>query len=298
MNLGRSRTRPVSSFYYFLSIFIAACIFSVDGLLRPISSALGSLPVAAGARLVQTVNTEGIPKDITSVDKIAASVLDTLAASPEILLVPDTTINTLTGGDNLGVLLWAFVLYNGIFPVAGRPADWLLPFVAQGAGVDVDLVEEKGKTIDSDSKNSWYLDYKAGYKFVVPPEVELFRFGLFGALAFYFNAFVISSLGGDSFWGWSVGACMLIPSALINAAREQPPTRQEAALAMKLEQEFVDFAEARIVAIQKPENLDSKVCMYVCVCMYVYVARCSVICLSVLRFALCVLRFAFCYMDH
>ena len=103
-----------------------------------------------------------IPTDISVDDKIAA-----LAT---IKLVPDTSIDTFIGGDNLGVLLWTFVLYNGIFAISGKPADWLLPLIARIIGIDVEAssteLQEKETTV-------WYAAYKDGYYFEVPPLIEV-----------------------------------------------------------------------------------------------------------------------------
>lgn len=43
------------------------------------------------------------------------------------LLVPQTSIVDLEGGSNLAVLLWTFVLYNGIIGIlSNRPAELIL----------------------------------------------------------------------------------------------------------------------------------------------------------------------------
>ena len=43
------------------------------------------------------------------------------------LLVPQTSISALEGGSNLAVLLWTFVLYNGIIGILNnRPAELIL----------------------------------------------------------------------------------------------------------------------------------------------------------------------------
>jgi len=45
------------------------------------------------------------------------------------LLLPQTSISDLDGGANLAVLLWTFVLYNGILGVlSNRPAELILVY--------------------------------------------------------------------------------------------------------------------------------------------------------------------------
>lgn len=155
-----------------------------------------------------TASIQAVPVDISAFDKVA-----TLGpGTPE--LVPDTTIKTLDGGDNLGALVWAVVLYNGIF-LSGKPADWVLPPLAAAL---------------SSSEESWFKDYRAGYSFRTPPVVDFMRFALFLVAGYYFNVLIVTSLGGDTFWGWSIATCLAIPSGLLNASRPRRLSREEVEL--------------------------------------------------------------------
>lgn len=193
-----------------------------------------------------------VPREVGIEDKVLN--LPSVAASTP-MLVPDNSIATLDGGENLGLILWAFVLYNGLFAISGRPAEWVLPVLARVVGVDVD---NTNSTTDSyKDQDAWYRDYSDGYSFEVPPSVEFIRFGMFAILGYYANVFIVSSLGGDAFWGWSIGACLFIPSALLNAAREKLVTRQEAELFESLESAFRAFAEARFQRVVKARVIPS-----------------------------------------
>lgn len=72
----------------------------------------------------------GIPMDISTMDTVEKWTNTASAGA----LLPDTSINSLDGAINLGAILFTFVLYNGLFGKAGRPADWVLPVVAKGLG--------------------------------------------------------------------------------------------------------------------------------------------------------------------
>lgn len=116
--------------------------------------------------------------DISSDDKIERiSAAATSAGS----LLPDTSINALDGAVNLGAILFTFVLYNGLFGRAGRPADWVLPIAAKALG------EEQA---------DWYKDYSEGFSFSVPPTVEFLRFGFFAVLGWFTNLAWIAALDG------------------------------------------------------------------------------------------------------
>jgi hypothetical protein len=149
-----------------------------------------------------------VPLDISSTDKFS----DVVPRSAGLLL-PDTSIATLDGGINLGALLFAFVLYNGLFGKAGRPADWVLPGFAR-------LLNQENE--------QWYRDYADGLQSIVPPQVEFLRFAVFTLLGWGTNLLWVSLFDGDEFWGWSTGLCLALPSALINLSREPKLTREEA----------------------------------------------------------------------
>jgi hypothetical protein len=116
--------------------------------------------------------------DISSTDKIDR--MSKAVASAGTLL-PDTSINSLDGGINLGAILFTFVLYNGLFGKAGRPADWVLPIAAKVAGEEQSL---------------WFKDFSDGFSFQVPPTVEFLRFGFFAVLGWFTNLAWIAALDG------------------------------------------------------------------------------------------------------
>lgn len=123
----------------------------------------------------------GIPLDISSTDKLDRVSKAVTAAGT---LLPDTSINSLDGGINLGAILFTFVLYNGLFGKAGRPADWVLPIAAKAAG---------------EEQSAWFKDYSDGFYFEVPPTVEFLRFGFFGVLGWFTNLAWIAALDGYAF---------------------------------------------------------------------------------------------------
>lgn len=120
----------------------------------------------------------GIPLDISSTDKLE---MVSKAATAAGSLLPDTYINSLDGGINLGAILFTFVLYNGLFGKSGRPADWVLPVAAKAVGEEQSL---------------WFKDYTEGFAFEVPPTVELLRFTFFGVLGWFTNLAWIAALDG------------------------------------------------------------------------------------------------------
>lgn len=172
-----------------------------------------------------------IPVDISSVD--APYVPRSLDPAAPALLEPITTIVQLEGAANLGVLLWAFVLYQGPFTTSGRPAEWVLPIVAKGLNCE---------------KEQWYLDYKEGFKFSVPPAVELVRVLFFLSLGYYVDMLTIASFDGDSYWGWAISGSLFIPVGLLALARgaEKAETREEKALADEMRRDFSAFGASRL----------------------------------------------------
>lgn len=124
--------------------------------------------------------------DISSTDTIDRASKAVAAAGT---LLPDTSINSLDGGVNLGAILFTFVLYNGLFGKAGRPADWVLPIAAKVAGEEQSL---------------WFKDYSDGFSFQVPPTVEFLRFGFFAVLGWFTNLAWIAALDG-----WAIRYVML-----------------------------------------------------------------------------------------
>ena len=121
-----------------------------------------------------------IPVEISSTDSIVSNT-NTITKSVNI---PNTSIDTLEGGDNLGTLLWSYILYNGIF-TNGKPADWYLPVVTK---------------VFSNDNDEWYKDYIDGYSFQVPILIEAVRFATFFILGYYVNLTIINIFDSDSFW--------------------------------------------------------------------------------------------------
>lgn len=146
-----------------------------------------------------------IPVEISSTDTVPP-------VAQETLLLPNVEVHSLDGGGFLGAMLWTFVLYNGLFGLAGRPADWTLPLLAK---------------ISRQESGEWYLNFKSGYDYFVPPALEAIRVGFFGLLGYVLNESIVSSLDGDIFWGWSIGTCLAIPSALINVSRDKRISREK-----------------------------------------------------------------------
>ena len=131
----------------------------------------------------------------------------------------------------MGLLLFTFVLYNGLFGKAGRPADWVLPALAK-------VTQQEGET--------WFTDFKDGYLYDVPPAVEALRVTFFGLAAFALETAWVSTFEGDTFWAWSTGICLALPSSLITLSRDPLPTRAEALFDSELRERFNAFAVKRL----------------------------------------------------
>lgn len=130
-------------------------------------------------------------------------------------LLPDTTVQSLYGADNLGTLLWTFVLFNGLLTTSGSPSNWIL--------------RPLGKVLGQ-ANETWYADYLDNYYFECPLKVDVARAAIFLSLGYTMDRIIVESFGGDSYWGWSIGASLSIPAALIKLARGKPPTREAAEL--------------------------------------------------------------------
>ena len=169
-----------------------------------------------------------IPVEISSIDTITSTTSNTITSIPS--NIPNTSIQTLDGGDNLGTLLWSYIMYNGI-TTNGKPADWYLPIISK---------------VFNTYNEEWYKDYTDGYAFEVPILVEVVRVTTFLALGYYINLAIINSFDYDNFWGWSIGICLSIPSALLNASREKPISRTLGQLQDRCVSDFNDFASSRL----------------------------------------------------
>ena len=169
------------------------------------------------------------------------SVQDTMNNLPDIYLSPTvpTSPATFEGADNLGGILWSIALYYGIFqPLFQResvffsqPSEWLLYPLAKG------LQQEE---------EDWFLDFKEGLQYQAPPIVDFTRAFFFLAMGFLTNRAIVNSLGGDLFWGWSTGACLALPAALLSYSRIRRPTRESVDKENMVKKNFEQFAEKRL----------------------------------------------------
>ena len=155
-----------------------------------------------------------LPSRLSMLRPIPVEISSTDSAPPVMpdLLLPNVEVQSLDGGGFLGVLLWTYVLYNGLFGLAGRPADWTLPPLARLFKLE---------------SEEWYSNYQSGYDYFVPPALEALRVGFFGILGYLLNMGIIRSFDGDAFWGWSIGLCLTIPSSLINLSRDKRLSREQ-----------------------------------------------------------------------
>ena len=153
---------------------------------------------------------------------------------PPPMLVPDTSIVVLEGAGNLGTLLWAFILYQGIFTIAGRPADWILPIIV--------------KAFPGTEKEQWFLDFSDGFAFNVPPQIEGARVAFFLLLGYYTAMATVAAFDGDNYWAWAIPGAASIPVGLFALARGTEPaiTRESAELELRIAQDFDNFASARL----------------------------------------------------
>lgn len=147
-----------------------------------------------------------IPTDLSVSDRIAPIVIDPMNT-------PNVDIQALEGGAFLGILLWTYISYNGLFGLAGRPADWILPSLAK---------------LTKQDDEQWYKDFIDGFYFFCPAPLEALRVLFFMGVGFLANTACIRAFDGDSFWGWSIGICLGIPSGLINISRDKLLTREKA----------------------------------------------------------------------
>jgi hypothetical protein len=148
------------------------------------------------------------------------------------LLLPQTNIVELDGGGNLAALLFAYTFYQGLF-TTGRPAEWVLPYIA---------------AVFAERESPWYIDYKEGYAFVVPPVMEAARCAVFLAIGVLASQYLITALE-SSFYGYSTAFCLALPAALLSLARPKLKTRQVAELQSAILTDFKDFARNRLVRV-------------------------------------------------
>jgi hypothetical protein len=168
-----------------------------------------------------TTAKRSVPLDLSSSDTVER--ISSLGNSGPLL--PDTSIVSLDGAINLGAILFTFVIYNGLGNF--RPADLCLPLFA---------------TVANQREDQWFKDFSEGFQHNVPPLVELLRVVFFAGLGWGFNLGWIAVLDGDSFWGWSTAATLVIPSGLINMARPEKLTREQQGFDNKMRSDFSTFA--------------------------------------------------------
>eukprot|EP01041_Mallomonas_annulata_P002236 gene2236-4345_t len=179
---------------------------------------------------ISFVLTNNIPVELSGQDSILG--LQPLSEVP----TPNIDIVQLDGGDNLGALLWAFTLFNGLFTTAGRPGDWILPILAK-------LFQQENE--------EWFLNYKDGYDYNCPPFIDAARFTFFIICGYFSNKYWIMLFDGDSFWGWSTGACLSIPAALISVSRDKRLTREASLFQDKLRKSVEKFLSQRMERTRK-----------------------------------------------
>lgn len=146
--------------------------------------------------------------------------------------LPNVEVVALNGASELGTLLWAYVLYSGIFTTSGRPAEWILPPIATILRKDQDL---------------WFQDFKQGYLFDLPPLIEFLRVAIFLFLGFFCNRTWIAILDGDTFWGWSTALAIAIPTGLLNLSRDKLLSRSDSIFQNNLISDFKAFIMKRVV---------------------------------------------------
>ena len=159
------------------------------------------------------------------------------------LVLPTTEVVELDGGGNLATLLFAYTLYQGLF-TNGRPGDWILPVFA---------------TIFNAKEEQWFLDYKDGFSFEVPPLIEAARCIVFLGFGYIVATTWVAALEGISFYGYATAACLAGPAALLQLARRKPPSRTEFDLAVKMKRDFNDFAQARLVRVQGDKSITATI---------------------------------------
>lgn len=160
-----------------------------------------------------------IPSELSSKDSFAS--MESLEPN---YLLPQTNIESIVGGENLGTLLFAFILHQGF-------SEAVLPLIAKVLSVE---------------SQQWYLDYKENFSFETPPLVELFRVLIFVFIGFYVDKMWIFLLGGDPFWGWATAGALSIPVALFAYAKDKKPSRSLYESREKMKADFKDFASKRV----------------------------------------------------
>ena len=203
--------------------------------------------------LITPLKVQIIPTDLSSTDSIIQASSSTLNLP---LLLPNNEIKQLDGGFNLGIILWSIIIYmGGPFPSEYTFADRLLPSIvnilksfsnstnpSEGTADSVESMKQQENSGESSMTPNdgngndfqWYLDFVDGYSFRCPIYVDFIRFVIFGVAGYYFNYYLIESLGGDVYWGWATGLSTCFPTALIVLSRKARVTREFGLFEVKL----------------------------------------------------------------
>ncbi len=224
------------SFIFLLMIWFAESVtsFRVTSIRRSLIRGCESAAVLLTNAAVSNAALVPIPVDISSTDSKVANIADVVGGGSE-SLVPDISIVNLEGGGNLGLILWAFLLYQGLVPDRGRPAEWILPFVVKILNAEED---------------QWYKDHQDGYDFTVPPTAEAVRTAIFFAAGYYVNLLVLNSFDNDAFWCWSIAGSLSIPAGMFSLARPKPVSRKTAELEQSIRADFAEFAKVRLTRVK------------------------------------------------
>lgn len=189
-----------------------------------------------------------IPSEINFDDKYA-----TMFQSSNNLM-PNTGVESLDGGFNIGVVLWSYILYNGIFTTAGRPSDWILPLIYNAQRYIFSFNQQDNEHTQS----SWLTDYVEGFDFSVPYDIEITRVFIFTLLSYGFNLLLLNLFEQDTYWCWSIGACLFIPSALLSIARDKPLTRDRANYLMDLNIDLLEYFNSKITQNQIGKSISEE----------------------------------------
>lgn len=216
----------------FAIVILSASCPAIDSLRleRSFSYARGGISVTTRNRLINPsrLYVRSVPTDL-SFDDTYISQQD-MFLQPQIL--PNTDIHTLDNGLYLGVILWTFVLYYGLFGTAGSPNEWVLEPLAR---------------ITGQVWKPWFVDYKQGFIYQTPVLIDIIRLLLFVGLAYFCNQAVLAIFEGDSYWCWAIAGSLSIPTGLVAVSRDVKPTREYSAIESMIQQDFKEFADLRLV---------------------------------------------------
>jgi len=206
-----------------ISLKISSAIFynRVDGLLidKILRRSLVAAPTLFGDDL-QALAAK-IPEELSSTDSPVLLLQDESASTASPIISLDGQ-----AGTNLGVLLWTFVLYQTLL-------QFFLPLIVKIFGK-----EDK----------EWFLNFKTGYKYIIPVSVELPSIIFFVMLGYFVNFLTIKSFDGDTYWGWAISGSLAIPVSLLSLARNSSYrlTKEQDQQQKQLKMDFNEFAGERL----------------------------------------------------